>query len=238
MKPAPFAYVAVSDWDAAFHELEIDGAQLLAGGQTLIPLMNQRRVRPQRLVDISGIPGVISRRDGVLRIDATVTQAALERSTLVAAAWPLLAQAVRHVGSAATRSRGTVGGSVAHADPRAELPCALVALDAKPILAGPRNVLIAIDVPPLPDGARTAFVEHARTSGDFADAGVAVVLAPDHAAIAILGAGRAAAAESALREGASPETVAELAAALVEGDHARALVAHLTRHALAEAGHP
>ena len=234
MKPAPFEYVAVADWPEAFRELQVDGAQILAGGQTLIPLMNQRLVRPKRLVDISGIHGVIQRREGVLRIDATVRQAALERSTLVAAGWPLLAQAVRHVGHPATRSRGTVGGSVVHADPRAELPCAFAALDARPIVAGPRDVLIAIEVPPLPDGAKTAFAEYARTSGDFADAGVAVVLAPGHAAIAVLGAGRATAAETALREGAADDAVAELAAGVVEGDHRRALVAELTRRALTE----
>ena len=238
MKPAAFDYVAVTDWAEALAALQAPGAQLLAGGQSLIPLLNQRLVRPQRLVDVNGIPGVISRREGVLRIDATVRQAALERSSLVAAHWPLLRQAVRHVGHAATRSRGTVGGSVAHGDPRAELPCALAALDARFVKADSRDVLLEIDVPPLPEGARTAFVEYARTSGEFAQAGVAVVLAPGHAAIAVLGAGRAAAAESALRDGASTDAVAELAAGTVEGDHPRALVAELTRRALGEAGHP
>lgn len=247
MKPAQFEYVAAGSWDEAAAALDGD-ARVLAGGQSLVPLLNLRRVRPARLVDISGIPGVISRRDGVLRIDATVRQAALERSTLVEAGWPLLRQAVRHVGHAATRSRGTVGGSVAHADPRAELICALAALDARfelssgrvargPLRLAPRELLVSIEVPPLPAGARTAFVEYARTSGDFADAGVAVVLAPDHPAVAILGAGRAAAAEAALREGASAADAAALAADLVEGDHPRALVAELTRRALLEAGH-
>lgn len=238
MKPAPFDYVAVTNWAEALAALRAPDAQLLAGGQSLMPLLNQRLVRPRRLVDINGIPGVIARRGGVLRIDATVRQAALERSTLVAAHWPLLRQAVRHVGHAATRSRGTVGGSVAHGDPRAELPCAFVALDARFLKADSRDVLLAIEVPPLPEGARTAFVEYARTSGEFAQAGVAVVLAPEHAAIAILGGGRATAAEAALREGAPSDAVAELAAGLVEGDHPRALVADLTRRALAEAGRP
>ena len=81
-------------------------------------------------MDINGIPGLIRRTDGVLRIGATVRQAALERS-VVAEHWPLLRQALRLVGHPATRSRGTVGGSVAHADPRAELVCALTALDAR-----------------------------------------------------------------------------------------------------------
>lgn len=245
MKPAAFDYVRVASWDEARAALGA-GALVLAGGQSLVPLLNARAVRPARLVDINGIPGVIRKRGGVLRIDATVRQAALERSRIVAAGWPLLAQAVRHVGHPATRSRGTVGGSVAHADPRAELICALAALDARfelasgrtvggPLTLAPGDLLVAIEVPPLPEGARTAFVEHARTSGDFAEAGVAVVLAPGHAAIAVLGAGRAAAAESALRDGAAAEIVAELAAGLVDGDHRRALVAELTRRALTEA---
>lgn len=242
MKPAPFEYVPASSWDEAVAALDGD-ARVLAGGQSLVPLLNLRAVRAARLVDISGIPGVISRRDGLLRIDATVRQAALERSTLVAAGWPLLRQAVRHVGSPATRSRGTVGGSVAHADPRAELICALAALDARfvlssgrvvrgPLTLEPRELLVAVEVPPLPEGAQTAFVEIARTSGTFADAGVAVVRAPGHAAIAVLGAGRARVAEAALRDGAPADTVATLAADLVEGDHPRALVAELTRRAL------
>ena len=88
-----------------------------------MPLLNLRVARPARLVDINGAGlGVIRRSGGTLRIGATVRQAALERSALVARHWPLLAQAARHVGHAATRSRGTVGGSVAHADPAAELP--------------------------------------------------------------------------------------------------------------------
>lgn len=244
MKPAAFDYVRVASWDEAAAALG-DGALVLAGGQSLVPLLNARTVRPARLVDISAIPGVIRKRDGVLRIDATVRQAALERSRIVAAGWPLLAQAVRHVGHPATRARGTVGGSVAHADPRAELICALTALDARfelvsgrtvrgPLTLAPGDLLVAIEVPPLPAGARTAFAEHARTSGDFAEAGIAVVLAPGHAAIAVLGAGRAAAAESALRDGAPTAAVAELTAGTVEGEHCQALVAELTRRALAE----
>ena len=86
MKPAPFEYIAVESWNAALAALT-DEAMVLAGGQSLVPLMNQRRVRPARLVDINAIPGVIRRTDGVLRIGATVRQAALERSSLVTG-WP------------------------------------------------------------------------------------------------------------------------------------------------------
>ncbi|WP_270006119.1 FAD binding domain-containing protein [Solirubrobacter deserti] len=258
MKPAPFEYVAVDSWDAALEALT-DGARVLAGGQSLVPLLNLRLVRPARLVDVTPIVGLIRRTDGVLRIDATVRQATLERSRIVAAHWPLLAQAVRHVGHPATRSRGTVGGSVAHADPRAELVCALTALDARyetmartlvertvrdtvsatrtgPPTLGPGELLTGIVIPPLPPGAKTAFAEHARTHGSFAEAAAAVVLAEEHAAIAILGAGRATAAERALLDGASAAEAAALAADLVDGDHPRALVTELTRRALVEAG--
>ena len=105
---------------------------MLAGGQSLVPLLNLRLARPARVVDINRIAGlgVLRRSDGTLRIGATVRQAALERSPLVAQRWPLLAQAVRHVGHAATRARGTVAGSAAHADPAAQLPVALLALGA------------------------------------------------------------------------------------------------------------
>jgi CO/xanthine dehydrogenase FAD-binding subunit len=241
VKPAPFEYVAVDSWAAATAALT-DDALVLAGGQSLVPLLNLRRVRPARLVDINAIPGVIRRTAGTLRIGATVRQAALERSQLVREHWPLLAQAVRHVGHPATRSRGTVGGSVAHADPRAELICALTALDARyqtttrtvdgPLRLARGELLTGIELPPLAPGSRTAFAEYARTAGSFADAAVAVVRGPGHAAIAVLGAGRATAAEAALRAGADDATVAERAAALVDGDHPRALVAALTRRAL------
>ncbi|MDA0179210.1 FAD binding domain-containing protein [Solirubrobacter phytolaccae] len=247
MKPAPFEYVVAGSWDEAVAALDGD-SRVLAGGQSLVPLMNQRLVRPRRLVDISGIPGLIERRRGALRIGATVRQAALERSTLIAGGWPLLRQAVRHVGHPATRARGTIGGSVVHADPRAELICALIALDARftlssgravhgPLQLGPGELLTAIEVPRLQPFAKSAFVAYARTSGSFADAAVAVVLEPDRAADAVLGAGRAGEAEAAVRAGASATDAAALAADLVDGDHHRALVAELTRRALVEAGH-
>ena len=236
MKPAPFEYVAARSVEEALAALGED-ARVLAGGQSLLPLLNARVERPARLVDINhaGL-GVIRRTDGVLRIGATVRQAALERSRLVAAHWPLLAQAVRHVGHAATRSRGTVGGSVMHGDPRAELPCALLALDARHELRG--VLLVEIVVPPLPAGARTAFAEHRLTRGQWAEAGAAVVLAPGHVRVALLGPRRAQRAEQALLEGASAREAAALAATDIEGAHRRALVAEVTRRALVEAGRP
>ena len=236
MKPAPFEYVAARSVGEALEALDAEGAWVLAGGQSLLPLLNVRSVRPSRLVDINhaGL-GLIRRRDGVLHLGATVRQAALERSSLIAERWPLLAEAVRHVGHAATRSRGTVGGSVVHADPRAQLPAALAALDARFVHAG-AALLVSIEVPPLPAGARVGYAEFARTRGVFADAGAAVVLAPGHAAIALLGTGRAARAEAAVRAGANAREAAALAAEEVEGDHRRALVADVTRRALERAG--
>jgi CO/xanthine dehydrogenase FAD-binding subunit len=235
VKPAPFEYVAPRSVPEAVEALAGEGAWVLAGGQSLVPLLNLREVRPSRVVDINGAGlGVIRRRDGVLHLGAAVRQAALLRSSVVAERWPLLAEAVRHVGHAATRSRGTVGGSVVHGDPRAQLPAVLAALDAGFEYAD--KLLVSIVVPPLPAGARTAYAEFARTRGVFPDAGAAVVLAPGEARIALLGTGRATRAEAAVRAGASAREAAELAADEVEGDHHRALVADVTRRALERAG--
>jgi CO/xanthine dehydrogenase FAD-binding subunit len=250
MKPAPFEYVAVGSVEEALAALDHADARVLAGGQSLMPLLNARLARPARLVDINGAGlGVIRRSGGTLRIGATVRQAALERSNLVTNHWPLLAQAVRHVGHAATRSRGTVGGSVAHADPAAQLPAALAALGATYVIANLKEhkrglspfmlageLLVSIELPPLPAGARTAYAEHARTRGVFADAGAAAVLAPGYASVALLGTGRCERAEQALLEGASAREAAALAVEGVEGAHRRALVAEVTRRALVEAG--
>ena len=235
MKPAPFDYVAAHSVEEALEALRDDGARVLAGGQSLIPLLNARRERATRLVDINGAGlGVIRRTDGRLRLGATVRQAALERSRLVREHWPLLAQAAAHVGHLATRTRGTLGGSVAHADPRAQLPLALLALDAEHVEKGP--LLLELVIPPLPPGTRTAFAEHARTRGDFPSAAAAVAVAPGHAAVAVLGVGRVARAEHALREGAGAREAAELAAETVDRGHRRALIAEVTRRALVECG--
>jgi CO/xanthine dehydrogenase FAD-binding subunit len=263
VKPAPFDYAAPRTLDAALGLLD-DDAKVLAGGQSLVPVMNFRLARPARVVDINRIGELayLRKRDATLRIGALTRHATLERSGVVAAGWPLLRQAVTHVGHAQIRSRGTVAGSCAHADPTAELPVALTALDARfhvcaragaraidaadffvgPLTSalGADELLVEIEVPPLPDGARTAFVEHARTHGDWAIAGAAVVLAPGHAAIGLLGAGptplRAAAAEAALRADAGAAEAAGLAAELVDDPWRAALTSSLVERALTEAG--
>jgi len=263
MKPAPFAYEAARSVTAALRLLG-DGdadAKALAGGQSLLPLLNFRLARPSLLVDLNPISELsyLRRSDGVLRIGALTRQVTLERSAVVEHGWPLLVQAVRMVAHPAIRTRGTVGGSVAHADPSAELPVALTALDAsfrlrsargeRTVGAGelfrgpmstsiaPDELLIEIEVPRPPPGARMAFVEHARTHGDFALAGAAVVLAPgDHAAIALLGAGttpvRAVAAERALITGATDAEAASLAGEGLRDEYRRALVSALVARAL------
>ena len=262
MKPAPFRYAAPDSVPAALELLADEDARALAGGQSLVPMLNFRLARPDLLVDLNPLPelaGIELGEDGGLRIGAMTRQTELLRSEAVRAGWPLLHQAVSHVGHAAIRNRGTVGGSVAHADPAAELPVALTALDARfrvRSAAGERilapadffrgalttalqtgELLVAVDVPPAPAGARMAFAEHARTHGDFALAGVAVVRAPGgYAAVALLGAGptpvRAAAAERALAAGAPAPEAAALAAADVTDDHRRALLSVLVARAL------
>jgi CO/xanthine dehydrogenase FAD-binding subunit len=265
MKPAPFAYQPADSIPQALALLEQEDALALAGGQSLVPMLNFRFARPSLLVDLNPVSELsfIRRAGGGLRIGAMTRQATLERSELVAHGWPLLLEAVRHVAHPAIRNRGTIGGSVAQADPKAELPVALTALDARfhlrsargsrSLSAGelflgpmftalaPGELLTEIELPELPAGARMAFVEYARTHGDFALAGAAVVVAPGgHAAVALLGAGpapvRAAECERAVAAGADAAEAAELAGALVGAlvgdDYQRALVTTLVARAL------
>lgn len=221
MKPARFEYEVPQDVDTALGLLAEHGdhAKVLAGGQSLVPLMNFRLARPQTIVDINRLPGLASIRavGGVLRIGALTRQAVLEHSTLVARDWPLLTEAVRLVAHSQIRNQGTVGGSVAHADPAAELPCAFTALNARFVVRSVRGtrtipaadfflgplesvlaadeLLVEIEVPRPDDATGVAFVEFARRHGDFALGGAAVSLTLDEAgacrgaAIALLAAG-------------------------------------------------
>jgi CO/xanthine dehydrogenase FAD-binding subunit len=263
VKPPRFDYAAPATVAETLPLLG-DESAVLAGGQSLVPLMNLRLAFPERVVDINGVQELdyLRAEDGPLRIGALTRQATLERSELVRRRWPLLSKAVTHVGHPQIRTRGTVGGSVAHADPAAELPAALVALgarfalrstggtrvvEASEFFRGPLEtarerdeLLVEIEVPEQPDRAGAGFAEHARTHGDFATAGAAAVVAPGGGSgIALLGAGpapvRALAAERALAEGATPGEAAELAAESVEGEHRRALCTELARRAIEEA---
>jgi CO/xanthine dehydrogenase FAD-binding subunit len=262
VKPAPFEYRAPTSVDEALPLLGLDSA-VLAGGQSLVPLLNLRLARPEVVVDINGIDELayISTDGGTLRLGALTRQSAIERSELVSDGWPLLHKAVRLVGHPQIRARGTVGGSIAHADPAAELPVALTVLDARYRLrsAGgervvgsaeffrgpletarePDELLVEIEVPALPEGAGSGFAEHARTHGDFATAGAAALVAPGRAAVALLGAGpapvRADGAERALADGAEPREAAALAVEGVDDDYRRALCSELARRAIEEA---
>ena len=203
MKPAAFEYHSPETLDQALSLLAETGSdtKALAGGQSLVPAMNFRLARPAALVDLNRItPLSYIERDGAggLRIGAMTRQRAVERSDLVAREAPLLFDAMPWIAHPQIRNRGTVGGSVAHADPAAELPAVMVALDARFVLRShtgvrtapartfytgvlstelrPDELLTEIQIPPLASGAGGAFLEVARRQGDFALVGVAVQL--------------------------------------------------------------
>jgi CO/xanthine dehydrogenase FAD-binding subunit len=240
MKPAPFEYAAPRTVDDALALLGED-AKPLAGGQSLVPLLNFRLARPSLLVDLNGVAGLdLIRADGrSLRIGALVRQRVLERSRVVAERFPVLRAAVLHVAHPAIRNRGTVGGSVTHADPAAELPSALAALGARfhvrsrtasrvlthdELFVGPLQtalepdeLLVEIEVPAPAAGARQGFAEYARTHGDFAVACVAV--AGDRIGIGGVS--------------GTPLVVESLADAHIDDPYRRALVEELVARALA-----
>ena len=201
MKPPLFDYLAPTTIEDALRELHAHGddAKILAGGQSLVPLLNFRLARPSTLIDINRVEELsyIRRRRGVLHVGALTRHAALERSPLVSDDWPIIRAAVRELAHPQIRNRGTVGGSVAHADPNAELPAVLTALDATFVARSLREsriltavemfqdeltsgldtdeLLLEIRVPPMPTNAGWAFIEFARRHGDFALGGVAVL---------------------------------------------------------------
>jgi carbon-monoxide dehydrogenase medium subunit len=202
VKPAPFEYVAPRTVEEAVEALVRGGdeAKVLAGGQSLIPLLNFRLARPTLLVDINRIPELayVSSRNGGVAIGAMTRQVTVERDTALAHGQPLLSEAIGWVGHAAIRSRGTIGGSLAHADPAAELPAVAICLDARLVVVGPRRrreiaaegffrgylttalepdeILVETWLPPLQPGTGQAWVEFARRHGDFALVGVAASL--------------------------------------------------------------
>jgi CO/xanthine dehydrogenase FAD-binding subunit len=279
VKPPVFDYDRARSVEEALALLAEHGddAKVLAGGQSLVPLLNFRLARPERLIDINEVDELDRLElNGTLRIGALTRQAAIESSPEVRERVPLLHEAIRYVAHPQIRNRGTVGGSVAHADPSAELPAAFTALDAAFHLRSatgrrtvssdemfvthlttalqPDELLMEIEVALPPPGTGSAFVEFARRHGDFALAGVAVLvcLAADgtcsRAAIALLAAGpvpvRAKAAEQALVGHLIDEGVArDVAAASVKdvkpladihggSDYRRRVLEALVRRAL------
>ncbi|GAA2359733.1 FAD binding domain-containing protein [Nonomuraea africana] len=205
MKPAPFDYHAPRDLGEALEVLAEAGehAKVLAGGQSLIPLLNMRLAAPERLVDINRIAALEPFEvtpDGV-RVGALSRHSQVERSAEVAAAQPLLRQALRLVAHPVIRNRGTVVGSLVHADPAAELPAVLALLGGSVRLARaggvrdvpaaefftgplesalePGELAVSAYFPNPPERTGSAFVEVARRHGDFALAGVAAVVTVD-----------------------------------------------------------
>lgn len=199
MKASAFAYVKPASLSGVFDFLERygDEAKILAGGQSLMPALNMRLSSPAVLIDINGLGELagVALRDDVLRIGALTRHRSLERSAEIAQHAPLIAQAMPHVAHAAIRNRGTFGGSIAFADPAAELPACAVALNADFVLASragerrvparrfftslyttqlkPGEVLVAGEFPVRQAAYRSAFIELARRQGDYAIVGVA-----------------------------------------------------------------
>ncbi len=203
MKPAPFEYDDPTTVEEALRLVGEfgDEAKVLAGGQSLMPMLNLRLARPSRLVDINGVADIDHLRvdDGTLVIGALTRQRTLESSDLASGAWALLREALHHVGHVPIRNRGTVGGSIAHADPAAELPAAVCALGGRMVVRGPAGerqvpadaffrgyfttdvgpdeMLTEIRIPEWPTRSGAAFLEVARRHGDFAQIGVAAAVA-------------------------------------------------------------
>jgi carbon-monoxide dehydrogenase medium subunit len=199
VKPAPFAYIRASSLDQVFDLLDEHGddARILAGGQSLMATLNMRLSAPEVLIDINRIDGLagISVADGHLRIGAITRHAAVAASSDVARHAPLIARAMPHIAHVAIRNRGTFGGSIAFADPAAELPAVCRALRARFVLQGrggsrtvaandfflglfetarqPDEVLVAAEIPMIADGEKASFLELARRHGDYAIIGIA-----------------------------------------------------------------
>jgi aerobic carbon-monoxide dehydrogenase medium subunit len=220
MKPAPFAYHRPTSLPEATALLaRLGEAKLLAGGQSLVPMLNMRFLGPDHLIDISRIEGLAFQKvtDNALHIGAMSRQAELLASPLVKEHCPLLAEALVHVGHQQTRSRGTIGGSLCHLDPAAEIPLVALALDAFLTVVGTNGerqvamsewatgymmpglasdeILTAIRMPKMQPDEGYAFIEFARRRGDFAIVAVAALLriGPDgrirSAALALSGMG-------------------------------------------------
>lgn len=207
MKPAPFAYEAPETLAEAQRILAEAGsdAKILAGGQSLVPLLNMRLARPELLVDINRVQmaDTITEEGGRVHLGALVRHRAAETSAVVKSRLPLLAEAISQVGHIDIRNRGTVVGSLSHGDPVAEIPAVLMALDGEVEVLGTSGVrrvaaadffvtylttalqadevAQAVTFPSLPPATGTAFVEFARRHGDFAIVGVAcqISLHPD-----------------------------------------------------------
>jgi carbon-monoxide dehydrogenase medium subunit len=201
MIPTEFEYFAPASLKEALSLLSTykDDAKILAGGQSLVPLMKLRLARPRYLIDLSGIADLsyIRAEGNDLRIGALVTHSQIEQSKLIKRDCPLLSQAAATIGDVQVRNQGTIGGSLAHADPTADLPAAILALDAELKAAGPGGerwikaedffvgfftsrlepdeILTEIKIP-VSRGSKSVYLKAAQRSSGFAVVGVAVRL--------------------------------------------------------------
>ena len=199
MKPAPFAYKKVRTLKEAVTLLakHKDNARLLAGGQSLIATLNMRLSAPSLLIDINGIEGLdgIAKKGKFVEVGALARHAQVERSDVIARYAPLIALAMPHIGHAAIRNRGSFGGSIAFADPAAELPACLLAMGGEVDLASakgnrkvkadaffkglfetalrPNEIVTAVRIPVADKNTRVGFAELARRHGDYAIVGLA-----------------------------------------------------------------
>jgi aerobic carbon-monoxide dehydrogenase medium subunit len=206
MKPPPFSYHDPRTVGDVVELLgRLDNAKLLAGGQSLMPMLNMRFVLPDHVIDLNRTEGLsfIGEVDGALEIGGMTRQRDLEFSDVVARRCPLMAEAIRLVGHRQTRNRGTLGGSLCHLDPSAELVSVAAALDATVLVAGPggqreiafadfplafmtpaiepNELLTAVRFPVWPKGHGYAFIEFARRHGDFAIVSAGALLVEDGA---------------------------------------------------------
>jgi CO/xanthine dehydrogenase FAD-binding subunit len=201
MKPASFEYHAPSTIDEALKLAARLGpeARFIAGGQSLVPMMNFRLVRPEHLIDLNGVAGLsyIRADDGELRIGAMTRHREVETSAVIRDRWPLISSCMPCVAHVQIRNRGTIGGSLSHADPAAELPAVMTALEAQFVIRSesatrtvraedffvglmttamrPGELLIEVRVAALPRGTGWAFDELSRRRGDFAIVGAAAL---------------------------------------------------------------
>ena len=205
MKPAKFDYYRPATIDEAVAILErYQGeARVLAGGQSLVPMMNFRLATPAAIVDLNRIPGLsdIAAADGIVRIGAMARQRQIEFAPLATEKLPLLHEALRWVGHLPTRTRGTIGGSIANADPAAEIPMVLQVLAGEVVVRGrqgerriaapdlflgplttalePNEIITEVRFPAMAPGAVFAIEEFARRKGDFAITAIAAMLVPE-----------------------------------------------------------
>ena len=206
MKPPPFSYHdprSISDVVGLLGRL--DNAKLLAGGQSMMPMLNMRFVQPDHIIDLNKVDGLsyIREADGALEVGAMTRQRELEFSDVVRKRLPLMHEAIQHVGHRQTRNRGTLGGSLCHLDPSAELVTVAAAVDATVTVNGPNGareiafaqfplafmtpaielneIVTAVKFPSWPERHGSGFVEFSRRHGDFAIVSAAALLTEDAA---------------------------------------------------------